>query len=103
MKSNERTRHGKEGLLLEVLVANLRKRIGDERGAQIRLAERAKLDQGYISRVLRLKSDVTLSALSAFARGCDCDAWELLVDDDAIREKAIRHALNPKGEELGRK
>lgn len=79
----------------EVLAANLQARMdADETiSNQPLLSARSGVDQGYISRVLRQEAAVSIEVLEKLARGCRCQPWELLVDEEATREAAIRRML----------
>lgn len=81
--------------LREILARNLRARM--EANPAIRtqelLEKKAGLGQATVSRILNCGGAATLDSLAALAQACECQAWELLVDDDATREAAIRKIL----------
>lgn len=79
----------------QVLADNLRARMAADEsiGDQPKLAARSGVDQSYISKLLKHKSGASVDALEKLARGCRCQPWELLVDEEAIREEAIRAYL----------
>ena len=53
------------------------------------------VSQSTISRILlRGPGYPTLETLANVAKGLSCQPWQLLVDDDQIREDAIRKALS---------
>lgn len=54
---------------------------------------RAGLGQSTVSRILTLGGSATLRSLAALAKALDCQPWELLVDDDATREAALKKIL----------
>lgn len=69
-------------------------------GKQKRLAAKSGIDQSYISKLLKLKASASIETLDALARAFRCQPWELLVDDEAIREEAVRRILSrePQGQ-----
>lgn len=79
----------------EVLADNLRARMKADPaiGNQLLLAKRSGIDQGHLSRVLKLSASPTIDFLEKLARGCRCTAAELLADGDELREELIRRAL----------
>jgi transcriptional regulator with XRE-family HTH domain len=79
----------------EVLAINLQARMDADStiGNQPLLSARSGVDQGYISRVLRQEAAITIEVLEKLAKGARCQPWELLVDDEATREAAIRKLL----------
>lgn len=79
----------------EILAENLKKRMAQDLAIRTQklLAARAGMDQGHLSRILKVKGSPTLELLDKLAYGCRCGAWELLVDDEQTREDYIRKAL----------
>lgn len=62
-------------------------------GTQPLLAERSGISQAHVSRLLNRHAAATVDVLDALARACRCQPWELLVDDEATREQALRRIL----------
>lgn len=80
--------------LAKVLARNARKRM-DELG--IKAQEKVEgVKQSTLSRVLLADGTPTLRTLAIVAKALDCQAWELLVDEEATREAAYRKILGKK-------
>ena len=60
---------------------------------QTRIAERGGLFPSQVSETLNLISSPTIETAEKLAKGAGVQLWELLVDNDAVRERAIRQAL----------
>ena len=57
------------------------------------LARRAKVGQSALSRVMRLEGCMTTDRLASVAKALGVQPWELLVDDQATREEAMKRML----------
>jgi DNA-binding Xre family transcriptional regulator len=81
--------------LRAILAKNVRKRM--EQDPSIRrqemLEEKSGLGQSTVSRVLNCGGAATLDTLQALARAVGCQPWELLVDDDQVREDIVNRFL----------
>jgi transcriptional regulator with XRE-family HTH domain len=82
-----------EEQLREVLARNVAARMAKLDLTQEALERRAGLGQSTVSRVLTKGGSATLKSLAALAKALECQAWELLVDDEATREAAMRKIL----------
>lgn len=59
-------------------------------GTQVALGAKAGLSKSTIGYVLAGTNDATIATIAALARALDCEPWELLVQDEATRERAYR-------------
>ena len=82
-----------EEQLREVLARNVAKRTELLGLTQEAVEERAGMGQSTVSRILGKGGSATLKSLAALARALECQPWELLVDDEATREAAMRKIL----------
>lgn len=62
------------------------------------LAKRAGVAQTHLAKVLRGEADLSTTKLGEVAAGLGLQPWELLVDSEAVRERAIRRALQPEAQ-----
>jgi transcriptional regulator with XRE-family HTH domain len=60
---------------------------------QTALAKAAGVSQPYVSALLHCHSAPTIDMLTAIAAALDCEPWELLANDQATREAALRKIL----------
>ena len=82
-----------EEQLREVLARNVAKRTELLGLTQEAVEERAGMGQSTVSRILTKGGSATLRSLAALARALECQPWELLVDNEATREAAMRKIL----------
>lgn len=75
------------------MARNVKSRMAAAGLTQEQIEERAGLGQSTVSRVLLSGGAATLATIAALARALGCQPWELLVDDDATREAALRKML----------
>lgn len=77
--------------LRAVLARNVRRRMAETPSIrrQEMLEEKSGLGQSTVSRVLNCGGAATLDTLEALARAIGCQPWELLVDDDQLREEIV--------------
>jgi transcriptional regulator with XRE-family HTH domain len=59
------------------------------------LAKRSGVAQTHLSKVLRGEAELSTGKLAEVAGGLGLHPWELLVDSEAVRERAIRRVLQP--------
>lgn len=76
-----------------ILAANIKRAMDAQHLSGNRLAQQAGVAQTHLAKVLRGEASLSTDKLADVARGLGCDAWELLVDSDAVRERAIRQIL----------
>jgi len=67
------------------------------------LAKRSGVAQTHLAKVLRGEASLSTDKLAEVADGLGLHPWELLVDSEAVRERAIRRALQPEQSEPPRK
>lgn len=60
---------------------------------QPELAKATGVAQSHISRIMSGAQSIGLDIIWEIADGLDCEPWELLVDDDATRERALKRML----------
>jgi hypothetical protein len=81
----------KKTTLKAILARNVRRHM--ESNPLIRrqemLEEKSGMGQSTVSRVLNCGGAATLDTLEALARAIGCQPWELLVDDDQMREEIV--------------
>jgi len=70
---------------------------------QPKLANKSGLSQQHISRLLRCEASATTDALVQIARALKCEPWELLTDDQAIREAVYKRVIGGLDDEPKRK
>ncbi len=82
--------------LRAVLAANVKARRTELGMGQEDVEEKSGfvVGQSSISRIEKGQTPISLDKLEAVAKALRCHPWELLVDDEAIREAAIRRALD---------
>jgi plasmid maintenance system antidote protein VapI len=57
---------------------------------QPKLAAKSHVSQSHISRLLDQESGVSIDVVERLAAAFDCQPWELLVDNDAMRDEVVR-------------
>jgi transcriptional regulator with XRE-family HTH domain len=82
-----------EDQLRLVLARNVAERMQKLGLRQEDLEKRAELGQSTVSRILSRGGSATLKSLASMAEALECQPWELLVDDEATREAALRKLL----------
>lgn len=79
--------------LRKLLAENLKAAMKRQGIVQSDIESRVGIGQSSVSRVLREETGVTLDLLEELARAVGMQPWELLVDEEATREQAIRQIL----------
>lgn len=81
--------------LPEVLARNVRRYMDKDSSIsrQELLEAKSGLGQSTISRVLNAGGAATLDTVEALARAIGCEPWELLIDDDSVRESIVKRYL----------
>lgn len=64
---------------------------------QQKMAARAGISQGHISRLLLCEAAATTDALVGLAKAMRCQPWELLADGESTRRAAIERMLGRDG------
>lgn len=78
--------------LREILARKLQAAI-DAGETQTSLAQRSGISQQHISRLLRCDAAPTIDALVGLAQALRCQPFELLLDDDELRDEIYRRAI----------
>jgi transcriptional regulator with XRE-family HTH domain len=79
-----------DGQIGQVLAHNLRRAMERLEITQAEVAARGGLHPSQVSETLNFVSSPTIETAEKMARGVGMQLWELLVDNNAIRERAIR-------------
>lgn len=81
--------------LRDVLADNVRRYMQTDPG-QKRLEKKSGVSQATISRILKGSEDpssLTLAKIESVAMALGCEVWELLIDDDGVRQTIVERFL----------
>lgn len=81
--------------LRDVLADNVRRHMQKDPG-QKRLEKKSGVSQATISRILKGSDDpssITLKKLEGVAEALGCEVWELLIDDETVRQTIVNRFL----------
>jgi len=92
-------------LLRQILARNITQAMErkPDVSTQPALAEKAGIAQSHVSRILNCQLGAGLDKLAELSEALDCEPWELLVDEEATRERAIKRMIQRAGHNGGRK